>query len=86
MVKTKAFLSANWNSWTVRLGALAALLVTVAAYVPQMKVVLDAVWPAASPWLVVAAMWVGRAIGFLRAIIAAGNALQGADSETETGV
>lgn len=81
MDKVNKFLNANLKSWTVRLGVLAGILVTVAQYLPQVQGIIEVVWPAATPWLVVAAMWVGRAIGFIRAIIDAGKALQGDDSE-----
>lgn len=75
--KAQAFVAANAHSWTVRLGVLTAMLVTLSQYIPVIQTVIVAFWPAGEAWLVVAAMWVGRSIGFLRNISAAADSLQG---------
>lgn len=76
-MKIVEFVKANLSSWTVRLGALAAFLVTVSHYMPQVQEIVHVIWPVADEWLVVAAMWIGRSIGFIRNIIAAANSLEG---------
>lgn len=68
MDKLISFISANAQSWTVRLGVLAAILVAVANAVPSVQAAFSAVWPAADAWFVVFAMWLGRAIGFIRSL------------------
>ena len=66
-----SFLKLNTASWTVRLGVLMSVLVAVAQVLPALQSVLHVVSPGSEAWLVVASMWVGRAIGFLKDIKAA---------------
>jgi hypothetical protein len=71
------FLKLNLKSWTVRLGALSAVLVALSAVIPALDVLLSAVFPVAKPWLVVASMYIGRALGLLKQAQTAIDAVQG---------
>lgn len=61
-------LKAHWNSWTIKLGVIAGILVTVASYMPQVQSIVHLVWPAGDAYLVVLAMWIGRIIGFIKQV------------------
>lgn len=61
MDKIKAFIKANAGSWTVKLGVLSAIVVALIDMVPQVQALLGD----SAPWLVVVAMYLGRAKGLL---------------------
>lgn len=63
MENIKAFIKANYESWTVKLGAVSAVLVAVIAALPEVQAAVEQVWPGSTAWFVVIAMYLGRAKG-----------------------
>lgn len=63
MDNLREFVKANYESWTVKLGALSAVLVTVIAALPEVQAAVESVWPGSTAWFVVIAMYLGRAKG-----------------------
>lgn len=59
---------AHLGSWTIRLGTVMAVVVAMQQFLPALQEFVHAVWPVADEWLVVAGMWIGRLIGFLKAL------------------
>lgn len=70
------------GSWTIRLGVVAGILVALGQFLPAAQAFVHSVWPAGDAYLVVASMWVGRCVGFVRQIQAAA----GADTGQASGV
>jgi hypothetical protein len=61
------FLRKNARSWTVKLGLVAGLLIALGETVlPTLGTALKDLIPGSEAWLVVAAMYAGRAVGFVR--------------------
>lgn len=65
MEKLKVFIKANYESWTVKLGAISAILVAIIAALPEVQAAVESVWPGSTAWFVVIAMYLGRAKGLL---------------------
>lgn len=63
MEKLKVFIKANYESWTVKLGAISAILVAIIAALPEVQTAVESVWPGSTAWFVVIAMYLGRAKG-----------------------
>ncbi len=63
MEKIRAFVKANYESWTVKLGAVSAALVAIIAALPEVQAAVEQVWPGSTAWFVVIAMYLGRAKG-----------------------
>lgn len=70
------------GSWTVRLGVIASIVIALEQFLPSVQAFVHSVWPAADAWLVVAAMWVGRVVGFLKQVQAAAGSVDSTSQQS----
>ena len=76
MDKIIAFVKANQESWTVKLGALSAVVVVIINALPELQSAVEAFWPGSTAWFVVIAMYLGRAKGLLDKLKSAAEAVK----------